>query len=561
MALRIGDKIGPFTLNSLLGEGSFAEVWLATRDGVIPIQVAIKVLRRAYRSALETEASNWNRAMPHPNILPIIEAGEYDGYLLMVTEYAPDGSLTDQMKTHGEPDQETALRWLEGILSGLAHLHERNIVHRDLSLNNVVTQEGVARLMDFGLSRQQVESVVLTRPLGTIYCMAPEIFQGERSEEGDVWAWGVLAYRLLTGRYPFVGVSDQEIMKGILTQDLPPLPATIPAPFQPLLRKSLEKDRSARWPSAHDLYPSFQTALREWRDATLRAEVRNLKVAAQQTEKSARQREKDAEESLRRMEQERDDLQRQLAEARKGIETKQARTDRNEDKRAGSRTTTTAQRSVRPKATSKEHLPYDIAIVFLLTTALILLATLIWPASQGENNFGMTVVRGFRLVVGDGVWAFPLVLFFSGWMLAMQRGRSWDNIGGALALFFLFISWWHLGHAPASAHFATDNILHYGGYIGAGVSWVVRSAFGTVGGHIVFGMLAVISFLFLTDTPLTNLLAPIDRLVAPFFGFFGATRETAEKQESEGKHKTETVAEERPRPRLFSLKREETDAE
>lgn len=253
-----------------------------------------------------------------------------------------------------------------------------------------------------------------------------------------------------------------------------------------------------------------------------------------------------------------------------------------------SRTTTTTRRTPSSRASggtaakrpTNERLPYDVAIVFLLTTALILLATLIWPAGNGENFIGTTVIRGLRLVVGDGVWAFPLVLFFSGWMLAMQRGRSWDNIGGALALFFLFISWWHLGHAPVTAHFATDNLLHYGGYVGAAASWLARSAFGTVGGHIVFGALAVVAFLFLTDTPLTRLLTPVDWLISNFVGFTQAggravangAREAAARQVEKAAERQEerkaarvtapdpapaqASSEERPRPRLFSLKRE-----
>lgn len=330
MALRKGDKIGPFTLKELLGEGSFAEVWLATREGIIPISVAVKVLRRAFRTALEQEASTWNEAMPHPHILPILEAGEYDGYLLLVTEYAPGGSLTEHIKKHGEPDLETSLRWLEGTLSGLAHLHERKIIHRDVSLNNIVVQGGVARLMDFGLSRLQEESVMVSRAIGTLSFMAPEIFKGERSEEGDIWAWGVLAYRLLTGRYPFTGDSDIAIMHAIQSQTLPPLPNTVPASFRPLIRKALGKDRKARWSSAQELRTWFQAALQEWHATKLRDEIQSLTLDLELERENTIL----ARESILRLEKERNDLQRLLDEAHLSAQTDRNRADRHAEELA-----------------------------------------------------------------------------------------------------------------------------------------------------------------------------------------------------------------------------------
>jgi S-DNA-T family DNA segregation ATPase FtsK/SpoIIIE len=160
------------------------------------------------------------------------------------------------------------------------------------------------------------------------------------------------------------------------------------------------------------------------------------------------------------------------------------------------------------------RLGYDIAGVSLIAMGLIILVTLLWPSRAGENVFGAAVVSGMRLVVGEGVWVFPLVLLLCGGMLAVGKNRSWDNVGGAVALFLLFITWWHLGHVPSAGHFAQDNLLGYGGYIGAGLSWCIRSALGSVGGHIFLGALSVGGFLYLTDIPLPSLLGPIERVVA-----------------------------------------------
>nr|CAA9296782.1 DNA translocase FtsK [uncultured Armatimonadetes bacterium] len=153
---------------------------------------------------------------------------------------------------------------------------------------------------------------------------------------------------------------------------------------------------------------------------------------------------------------------------------------------------------------------YDIAGVSLIAVALILLVTMLWPAPEGENVFGRALVHGLRLVVGAGVWLFPPLIFLCGALLAVGRSRSWDNVGGALALFLVFVSWWHLGHVPHAGQFAADNLLQFGGYIGAALSFVVRAAVGTVGGHVLFAAFAAFAFLWLTDIPLPTLVAPVE---------------------------------------------------
>lgn len=225
-----------------------------------------------------------------------------------------------------------------------------------------------------------------------------------------------------------------------------------------------------------------------------------------------------------------------------------------------------------------DRLPYDIAIVSLITIALILLATLVWPAGSGENVFGTTVVRGLRLVIGDGAWAFPLVLLFSGWMLATQQNRSFDNIGGAVALFLIFVSWWHLGHTHAETHFAQVNLINFGGYVGAAFSWLLRAGVGTIGGHIVLSALTVVAFLYLTDIPLSRVVGPLQWLLSGFVVLFRAggsavatgTRNVAERQrekreERAAQKQAQPEEEKAPapvaRPRLFSRKTEKEKVE
>ncbi|MBC8103290.1 MAG: DNA translocase FtsK, partial [Cytophagales bacterium] len=168
--------------------------------------------------------------------------------------------------------------------------------------------------------------------------------------------------------------------------------------------------------------------------------------------------------------------------------------------------------SVRQRANTR--LAYDIVGVALAAAGLILLATLIWPPPEAvqENIFGVAVVHGLRLLVGAGAWVFPLVLLVTGFMLGVGKSRSWDNIGGVVAAFLIFLTWWHLGHVPPAGQFAADNLLNHGGYIGATLSLALRASIGSVGGHIVLTALSVVAFLWITDIPLPALVGPVERI-------------------------------------------------
>lgn len=155
---RQNDKIGPYILVRELGRGAFGVVWLAERRTSIsttrfalklPIDAEIDI------DAVKQEAAVWVRASGHPNVLPIIEADVYDGQIVIVSEYAPDGSLAEWLKRHeGKgPSIGAAVEMVSGILAGLEHLHARQIIHRDLKPANILLQGEIPRLADFGISR------------------------------------------------------------------------------------------------------------------------------------------------------------------------------------------------------------------------------------------------------------------------------------------------------------------------------------------------------------------------------------------------------------------------
>ena len=174
-------QIGGYTLIKQIGRGGFGEVWLAERrTEILTTQVAIKLPHREQVNleAIRQEAELWAKASGHANILPIIEANIYDGQIVIVSEYAPDGSLEE--KVQQEIPIKQTLETVIGILNGLDFLHSRQILHRDIKPANILLQGETPRLADFGISRVIKTTVLSTSIVGTPKYMAPEAFDGKR---------------------------------------------------------------------------------------------------------------------------------------------------------------------------------------------------------------------------------------------------------------------------------------------------------------------------------------------------------------------------------------------
>lgn len=125
------DRIGPYTLIRELGQGSFGEVWLAEkRSRIATTKFALKLplTGRVDEKAVEQEALVWAQASGHANVLPIIEADIYDNQVVIVSEYAPEGSMESWLKQYGgrAPSVDAAIKMMDGILAGLEHLHAKS---------------------------------------------------------------------------------------------------------------------------------------------------------------------------------------------------------------------------------------------------------------------------------------------------------------------------------------------------------------------------------------------------------------------------------------------------
>ncbi|HEX7999063.1 MAG TPA: protein kinase [Pyrinomonadaceae bacterium] len=247
--------LGPYKLISELGSGAFGVVWLAEKQTALATtRVALKLPhdRNIDLEAFRQEASIWIQASGHANVLPLIDADIYGEQAVIVSEYAPDGSLLRWLKENGgrAPSIEAACEMIDGVLAGLSHLHARRIIHRDLKPDNILLQGGTPRLTDFGISRLLTSGSRSITLGGTPAYMAPEAFTFKRNQQTDIWSTGVIFYQLLSGRLPYNQRDLDSLVETITHQDAPPLPASVFQDLRDVVMKALQRDPARRYATA-----------------------------------------------------------------------------------------------------------------------------------------------------------------------------------------------------------------------------------------------------------------------------------------------------------------------
>jgi len=260
MSLSSGTRLGPYEILSSLGAGGMGEVYKA-KDTRLDRLVAVKVSHDEVSDRFAREARAV-AALNHPNILALFDTGAN----YFVTELV-DGESLRNINLTPRRAIETAIQ----IADGLAAAHAVGIAHRDLKPDNVMlTKDGRAKILDFGLARQTAQptdpnDATRTLPgtiMGTAGYMSPEQVRGlDADARSDIFSFGALLYELLAGRRAFSGDTAPELMTAILKQDPPELPAAIPVQWREVVRHCLEKEPAARFQSAKDLSFALRSLL------------------------------------------------------------------------------------------------------------------------------------------------------------------------------------------------------------------------------------------------------------------------------------------------------------
>jgi tetratricopeptide (TPR) repeat protein/predicted Ser/Thr protein kinase len=271
-SLLSGRVIGHYEIGRLLGSGGMGHVY-AARDTELGREVALKVASfngQDAQARLRREAQHASR-LSHPHICHIYDVGRADGELFVVMELVKGQSLSDLMR-EGPLAIASARRYGMEIADALAHAHEHGVTHRDLKSTNVmITPKRGAKVLDFGLARMldthQIDALSQSQRsltdegmiAGTLPYMAPELLRGERGDQRtDIWALGVLLYEMVAGRRPFTGATGFEVSAGILREEPPALPSSVPAAMRAIIQRCLEKNPGKRYQDAADVHLALE---------------------------------------------------------------------------------------------------------------------------------------------------------------------------------------------------------------------------------------------------------------------------------------------------------------
>jgi len=256
----LGDS---YRLENELGGGGMSRVFVAEEASlgrkvvikVLPPEMAAAVSLDRFRREIQLAAR-----LQHPHIVPRLSAGETNGLPYFTMPYVKGESLRARLAKGGELPVSEAVRILREVASALAYAHENQVVHRDIKPENVLISGGSAMVTDFGVAKALTASsgsaqgsslTSLGVALGTPAYMAPEQATADPNTDyrADIYAFGVIAYEILTGSTPFSGRSPQGTLAAHVTEAPEPVTkrrSAIPPQLANLVMWCLEKRAADR---------------------------------------------------------------------------------------------------------------------------------------------------------------------------------------------------------------------------------------------------------------------------------------------------------------------------
>ncbi|KAI9461832.1 MAP kinase [Boletus coccyginus] len=204
----------------LIGKGTYGRVYLAlnatTGEMIAVKQVEMPTTasdkndsrQASYVQALKMESETL-KDLDHPHIVAYLGFEETPNFLSIFLEYVPGGSVGSCLRDHGKFDEEVTKSFTAQILDGLAYLHSKNIIHRDLKSDNILVEKtGICKISDFGVSkRADDDQAAYTAMQGTVFWMAPEVIGSQKGKgynsKVDIWSVGCVVLEMWAGRRPW----------------------------------------------------------------------------------------------------------------------------------------------------------------------------------------------------------------------------------------------------------------------------------------------------------------------------------------------------------------------
>jgi serine/threonine protein kinase len=264
--------LGKFVIQERIGSGGVAVVYKAI-DGDTQQPVALKILHPTMEADIDTarrfrREAEMTSQLHHPHIVRVRGYGQADGHSYLVMDYMKGGSLARRFYQPSRIKTETTLKIIHHIASALDYAHARKIVHRDIKLENILLYEKGAALSDFGIARILGEaSLTLTgNVVGTPLYIAPEQARGSKEADYrvDLYSFGIVAYLMLVGCFPFNGNDVLAIMSQHVNEPVPVphlVNPEISHTLSAILMKMLSKNPADRYESAGDFAKAIEHGL------------------------------------------------------------------------------------------------------------------------------------------------------------------------------------------------------------------------------------------------------------------------------------------------------------
>ena len=261
-----------------LGGGGMSHVFLA-EEVALGRRVVVKVLPQELAAGVSIDRFRREIgvavALQHPHIVGVLSAGEADGLPYFVMPYVDGESLRARLQ-RGRLSIPETVRILRDVARALAFAHDRGIVHRDIKPDNVLLAHGAAAVADFGVAKALSSArttsgggggsgtlTLVGTSLGTPAYMAPEQAAADPNADhrADLYAFGIMAYEMLTGAPPFTGSTPQALLAAQLTEPPPPIVtrrADVPEALTRLVMQCLEKEAARRPQRADDIVTALE---------------------------------------------------------------------------------------------------------------------------------------------------------------------------------------------------------------------------------------------------------------------------------------------------------------